>query len=616
MECAIRTDDAMVSRKHSMISFDGSRYWVEDLGSSNGTHVNDTKVQRQALNHNDVVRCGSLWLRYVEEGPMFAGAPGGGGGGGIAATQMVGGGGGLGYASTVATPARPPTFGGSPRPVSVDMGDMGGGDRYRAQAEDFRQQADQARADRDREVAENRRLRAEVNNLQQRLDDQRTQSKETDEVMDGHKRVAEELRSEMESLRERDGKMTQELADSKDELAARTRQLQRVQDETNKMRSETDAAKRQAAELARMKDDGFKKLNDQLAEVEHLREVIREQERMLEERRVALISLEEVIQDLRRDREGRIKEMAAMKGERDELRIGYNRQAAMIQSTDDENRRLGRLISDLQAGTHDSGEVTRLSGQLRDAEFEGKKAEAERSRLADLLRNAEQRIEKLQGDIGKLEDAGSAEDSKANQAVADMRRAEENVVRAEQARVKAEQEKAAVIKDKEDADREIERLRKRIADGDGAAAARPDPGLEKRANDLESKLEEAEYRAQEAQKRLGDIMSRAAKLEDENEELVKKVKEAQQRGARGGGGGGGGGGSEIREKALEVYNSVNDVLAELRVNISVVRDEFDNFAGKNADSRARTIRDAIEAAAGQTEDVKGVLRNLRELAEN
>src|SRR5262252_4518700 len=78
MECAIRTDDAMVSRKHSMVRLEGGRYFVEDLGSSNGTHVNDVKVQRQALNHNDVVRCGSLWLRYIEDGPIVpAGPPGG-----------------------------------------------------------------------------------------------------------------------------------------------------------------------------------------------------------------------------------------------------------------------------------------------------------------------------------------------------------------------------------------------------------------------------------------------------------------------------------------------------------------------------------------------------------
>ncbi len=100
MECAIRTDDAMVSRKHSMIRFEGGRYWVEDQGSSNGTHVNDVKVQRQALNHNDVVRCGSLWLRYVEEGAIGPDA-----GMGVA-PGMVSGGGDLGYASTMATPAR------------------------------------------------------------------------------------------------------------------------------------------------------------------------------------------------------------------------------------------------------------------------------------------------------------------------------------------------------------------------------------------------------------------------------------------------------------------------------------------------------------------------------
>jgi hypothetical protein len=39
------------------------------------------------------------------------------------------------------------------------------------------------------------------------------------------------------------------------------------------------------------------------------------------------------------------------------------------------------------------------------------------------------------------------------------------------------------------------------------------------------------------------------------------------------------------------------------------------FSGKNPDARSRTIRDAIEAAAGQTEDVKGVLRSLREMSE-
>jgi hypothetical protein len=68
LDCAVRTDDAMVSRKHSLIRMENGRFLVEDLGSSNGTHVNDIKVSRQTLNHNDVVRCGNLWLRYIDDG--------------------------------------------------------------------------------------------------------------------------------------------------------------------------------------------------------------------------------------------------------------------------------------------------------------------------------------------------------------------------------------------------------------------------------------------------------------------------------------------------------------------------------------------------------------------
>jgi hypothetical protein len=46
---------------------EGGRFCVEDLGSSNGTHVNERRVHKHVLFHNDVVRCGSLWLRYIED---------------------------------------------------------------------------------------------------------------------------------------------------------------------------------------------------------------------------------------------------------------------------------------------------------------------------------------------------------------------------------------------------------------------------------------------------------------------------------------------------------------------------------------------------------------------
>jgi hypothetical protein len=55
-------------------------------------------------------------------------------------------------------------------------------------------------------------------------------------------------------------------------------------------------------------------------------------------------------------------------------------------------------------------------------------------------------------------------------------------------------------------------------------------------------------------------------------------------------------------------------MSELRMNVLLARDEFAQL-GKDGGDQARTILEAIEAAVGQTEDIKGVLRGLREIAE-
>jgi polyhydroxyalkanoate synthesis regulator phasin len=66
MDCAIRTDDAMVSRHHARLLWGGGGYVLEDLGSANGVYYQEQKVQSHLLKHGDAVRCGSLWLRYVD----------------------------------------------------------------------------------------------------------------------------------------------------------------------------------------------------------------------------------------------------------------------------------------------------------------------------------------------------------------------------------------------------------------------------------------------------------------------------------------------------------------------------------------------------------------------
>ena len=50
--------DPTVSREHAKVGSDEGSYWIEDLGSTHGTFVNDIRVRRQTLHHNDRLRLG------------------------------------------------------------------------------------------------------------------------------------------------------------------------------------------------------------------------------------------------------------------------------------------------------------------------------------------------------------------------------------------------------------------------------------------------------------------------------------------------------------------------------------------------------------------------------
>lgn len=76
MECAIRSEDAMVSRHHARVALVSGQYVVEDMGSSNGVFYQEQRVMRHGFRHGDAVRCGSLWLRYVEAPPSVQRAHG------------------------------------------------------------------------------------------------------------------------------------------------------------------------------------------------------------------------------------------------------------------------------------------------------------------------------------------------------------------------------------------------------------------------------------------------------------------------------------------------------------------------------------------------------------
>lgn len=68
-EADVFLDNPGISREHLRIEKTPEGYCAEDLGSANGTYLNDELVQRRLLSHEDVLCIGkfSLWISLEED---------------------------------------------------------------------------------------------------------------------------------------------------------------------------------------------------------------------------------------------------------------------------------------------------------------------------------------------------------------------------------------------------------------------------------------------------------------------------------------------------------------------------------------------------------------------
>jgi hypothetical protein len=73
-----------------------------------------------------------------------------------------------------------------------------------------------------------------------------------------------------------------------------------------------------------------------------------------------------------------------------------------------------------------------------------------------------------------------------------------------------------------------------------------------------------------------------------------------------------GGNGELARVAQEVYESINDILSEMRNNMRLVQGELPNLKADGGTLRA--VTDAVEALVDNAETAKGALRGLRDLA--
>ena len=73
-DCDIFIDDAVVSSEHAVIekienpdTNGPPDYYLEDLNSTNGTFLNNTKIAREKLQHEDVIRVGWASFKFIDE---------------------------------------------------------------------------------------------------------------------------------------------------------------------------------------------------------------------------------------------------------------------------------------------------------------------------------------------------------------------------------------------------------------------------------------------------------------------------------------------------------------------------------------------------------------------
>jgi len=69
-------DNTVVSSAHAVIevkinpqSGDAPEYYIEDLKSTNSTFVNDEKITRHKLQHDDMIRVGWNHFKFLDEAP-------------------------------------------------------------------------------------------------------------------------------------------------------------------------------------------------------------------------------------------------------------------------------------------------------------------------------------------------------------------------------------------------------------------------------------------------------------------------------------------------------------------------------------------------------------------
>lgn len=630
VECIVRTDDALVSRRNCKISALGGRWYVEDLGSANGTYINERRIQRDALNHGDVIRCGSLQVRFVEvadAAPQRVTVPPAqqiqaNVSGGIQAAQSSDDTRALGGANAMAAMmAADKDKPGAAAAENKDKADKekkagdSGVNKTREELtklqEDFKKaQADldaaaatvkEATEARDQAVskvegmeAELKRLRNETSSNKDALEKLTRQAKKDKELLDAETKVNEELRQDLKQLREQLNKAQAQIDELRTASEAKDRQIASASEDVRRAKKEVEGLNAQLIKLSRDRDEQIRSMNNQRGDVDHLRDILKERDRIIEEQRVGLINQESQIKDLRKKADDLEQNFAQARGERDNLRERLNRSQVQVEELRSELDRVHQVL----AGQTSGGEqLLSLSQENRTLRNDIGNANAE-------IASQHEKLQKLQAELVELSKVREKLQVEQKSAAGKLQQAVEQAVQGVTTELKKAHE---------------EELKKLAEQQDAVIKDRDE--LRARAAEFQRAVEKQQFELTEARGERDQLRAKVAELEAQPPPPPPKAAAptttTQSLPAAGGASGAAEQQlAELRTVASDAYDGINDALSELRLSIVMAQETYAKMERTLADKdAARKLRDAIEQTMDRADEAKGHIRSLRSLIE-
>ncbi len=629
-ECVVRTEDAMVSRRNCKFSVQAGQWYVEDLGSANGTYVTtagsaERRITREALAHGDIVRCGSLQVRFV----LVADA---------APAKPV-------ISAEPATPDSTPQAAEPSSTTDLDKAKPASGDAKARTAqgaavsdgpkpaeellaklqEDFKkvsQDLESARstlkdAQEQREQtlikfetleSEAKRLRNEASTSKEALESLTRQAKKDKERLIAETKEKEELRSDVSKLRSEQIKALSQIEELKLFSEAKDRQIASSAEDVRRSKKEVEGLNAQLVKLARERDEQIRNINSQTGDVDRLRDILKEREKIIEEQRVGLVSQESQLKDLRRRIDELEREGADLKGKHENLRERYGRMQQ-------QNEELHQLANGQQQTGNE--QVLLLSQENRtlrqDAQAAGEKFLAQSTELKKL----QAEIAELDRQCDKLDDELKAARQNAERAAAEAAAKTTASLSASHAdalkNLTAELEQAKQERDAlkslptelEQAKQERDALKSLPAELEQAQKERN----ELHAN-LTSAIEQQNSALVIANQEREQLRLRVLELEAQFRSAIATTQAMPAHP----------GGDvqlvELKAVAAAAYEGISDSFGSLRKNLVDLEEGFDRFERAFTDKdAARRLRQSLEEVQNCFEDARSQIRSLRTVIE-